>query len=172
MRRVIILLASAVLLIQSFSVFAQDQKKESLVTDGLYVRETIPQRIPVPYPFLREADMMWTKRIWRIIDLREKLNHPLYYPTTRLQDRVSLVQRLVDAIKYNEISAYDPSVDDEFTTLMSYDQIINNFGAADKEVTELQPGLLRVHLAGKKLKKFGLKKSGFSISSIPQCRLE
>lgn len=139
MRRVAILLTGAALFILSFSVSAQDQKKESLVMDDLYVRETIPQRLPVPYPHLREADMMWTKRVWRIIDLREKMNHPLYYPTTRMQDRISLVQRLVDAIKYNEITAYDPIPDDEFTTLLSYDQIVKNFGAEDQTKTQPNP---------------------------------
>lgn len=134
MRRVVILLTGAAFMFQSFSVSAQeDKKKESLVTDGIYVREAVPQRIPVPYPHLREADMMWTKRIWRIIDLREKINFPLYYPINRMQDRISLVQRLVDAIKYNEISAYDPSGDDdEFTTLLSYNQLLANFGALDQ----------------------------------------
>ena len=136
MRRVTILLTGAALLFTSFSISAQDQKKESLVTDGIYVRESIPQRIPIPYPYLREADMMYTKRVWRIIDLREKINHPLYYPTQRMQDRISLVQRLVDAIKYNEISAYDPAVDDEFTTLLSYDQVLQNFDALDKTKTQ------------------------------------
>ena len=87
----------------------------------------------------READMLWTKKVWRIIDLREKMNHPLYYPTNRMQDRISLVQRLVDAIKYNEISAYDPIPDDEFTTLLSYDQIIKNFGAEDQTKTQPNP---------------------------------
>jgi gliding motility associated protien GldN len=139
MRRVTILLSSAVLLFTSFSTSAQDQKKESLVLDGIYVRETIPQRIPVPYPHVREADMLWTKKIWRIIDLREKINHPLYYPTIRMQDRISLIQRLVDAIKYNEISAYDPIIDDEFTTLLSYNQVIKNFGAEDVTKTTPNP---------------------------------
>jgi len=137
MKRVTILFAGAVLLFTSLNISAQDQKKESLVMDGIYLRETIPQRIPIPYPHVRESDMIWTKRIWRILDLKEKMNHPLYYPTARMQDRTSLVQRLVDAIKYNEISAYDPIPDDEFTTLLSYDQIIKNFGAED--VTKTQP---------------------------------
>jgi len=139
MRRVTILLTGAVLLFTSYSISAQDQKKESLVMDGVYTRETIPQRIPIPYPHIREADMLWTKRIWRIIDLREKMNHPLYYPTNRMQDRISLVQRLVDAIKYNEISAYDPIPDDEFTTLLSYSQVIKNFGAEDQTKTQPNP---------------------------------
>jgi gliding motility associated protien GldN len=136
MRRVTILLTGAAIFFTSLSIYAQDQKKESLVTDGIYVRESIPQRIPIPYPYIREADMMFTKRIWRIIDLREKINHPLYYPTQRMQDRTSLVQRLVDAIKYNEISAYDPAVDDEFTTLLSYNQVLQNFDALDKTKTQ------------------------------------
>lgn len=136
MRKVLILLAGAVLIFQSISISAQDQKKESLVLDGIYVREAVPQRIPVPYPHLREADMMYTKRVWRIIDLREKINYPLYYPTQRMQDRASFVQRLVDAIKYNEISAYDPQPDDEFTTLLSYNQVLNNLDALDKTKTQ------------------------------------
>lgn len=136
MRRVLILLTGAVLLFQSTSISAQDQKKESLVLDGIYVREAVPQRVPVPYPYLREADMMYTKRVWRIIDLREKINYPLYYPISRMQDRISFLQRLVDAIKYNEISAYDPIADDEFTTLLSYNQVLSNMDALDKTKTQ------------------------------------
>jgi gliding motility associated protien GldN len=134
-----ILFGSLFLFTNSFTSFAQSAGKEPLVLDGIYERETIPQRIPIPYPHLRESDMMWTKRVWRIIDLREKMNHPLYYPTVRMHDRISLVQRLFDAIKYNEINAYDPVVDDEFSTLLSYDQVVRNFGALDEEVVRQLP---------------------------------
>lgn len=112
---------------------------EPLVPDGVYIRETMPQRIPIPYPHLREADMMWTKRVWRTIDLREKMNHPLYYPTREMFDRKSLVQRLVEAIKFNEINAYDPDIDDEFSTLISYNQILQKLGAVDEERTQFNP---------------------------------
>lgn len=50
------------------------------VLDGVYVQEHIPTKKVVPYEFVREADVVWSKRVWRIIDLREKFNHPLYYP--------------------------------------------------------------------------------------------
>ena len=30
----------------------------------------IGARKPIPYPHVREADVMWSKRIWRTIDLR------------------------------------------------------------------------------------------------------
>jgi gliding motility associated protien GldN len=34
----------------------------------------------IPYEYVREADVIWSKRVWQYIDLREKINHNLYYP--------------------------------------------------------------------------------------------
>jgi hypothetical protein len=45
---------------------------ESSVLDGVYIQEHIPTKRVVSYVHLREADVMWSKRIWRVIDLREK----------------------------------------------------------------------------------------------------
>lgn len=131
-----IILFSVVILLTSFASNAQD-RKESLERDGFYTRETTPARVPIPYQFVRESDVLWSKRVWRIIDLRQKMNYPLYYPTELMQDRESLVQRLVRAIKYNEINAYDPIEDDEFTTRLSYEQVVKQLGAEDKEQTQL-----------------------------------
>lgn len=140
MRKIVFLLLSGSLLLTfSLSSFAQREVNEPLVNDGVYEKETIKQRIPIPYPHLREADMMWTRRMWRILDLRERMNHPLYFPTSRMFDRSSLVQRLMDAIKYNEINAYDPDVDDEFSSLISYDQILTKLEAKDSERPDISP---------------------------------
>ena len=49
---------------------------------------------PSSYSYVREADMMWSKHIWRAIDLREKINLPLYYPLNELPERSSLFRPL------------------------------------------------------------------------------
>ncbi|MGE0078501.1 MAG: gliding motility protein GldN [Bacteroidales bacterium] len=131
MKKLSIVVSGIALFASSFYAPAQD-RKESLVNDGFYTRETIPARQPIPYPYVREADVMFSKRVWRIIDLRQKMNFPLYYPTQVLLDRESFVQRLVRAIKYNEITAYENDLDGEFTTRLSYDQVLKNMDALDK----------------------------------------
>jgi gliding motility associated protien GldN len=140
MKRIVVFFVCSLAFVSlTLSSSAQSEMKEPLVNDGIYERETIKQRIPVPYPHLREADMIWTKRVWRIVDLRQRMNHPLYFPTTRMHDRSSLVQRLIDAIKYNEINAYDADVDDEFSALISYDQILAKLEANDRERADVSP---------------------------------
>lgn len=64
---------------------------------GIYDEEHIPAREPIPYYHLREANVMWKKRIWRIIDMREKINHPLYFPISPIEDRMSLTSLILKA---------------------------------------------------------------------------
>ncbi|MGL4363678.1 MAG: gliding motility protein GldN [Bacteroidales bacterium] len=107
--------------------------KKNLAVDGLFKKQTIVTRQPLSYPRIREADIIWQKRIWRVIDLREKINHPLYYPTDELTLRKSLIQTLVEAVRNGEIRAFDPDEDDEFTTLVSPQDLSKRFDATDKQ---------------------------------------
>jgi gliding motility associated protien GldN len=50
------------------------------VIDGVYIKTNVPTKRMIPYEHVREADVIWETRVWRSIDLREKINHPLYYP--------------------------------------------------------------------------------------------
>lgn len=75
------------ILIFSLSTFAQEinggpinSRTKTGVIDGVYLKSNIPTKRLIPYVSVREADVMWEKRVWRAIDLREKINIPLYYP--------------------------------------------------------------------------------------------
>jgi gliding motility associated protien GldN len=100
------------------------------VLDGVYVRENNPARRVIPYPYLREADVMWSKKIWRHIDLNEKINAPLRYPkTAETKDRKNLIGVLMDAVKEGSLTAYDAQ-DDEFTLPMTAAEF-SKVGGAD-----------------------------------------
>ena len=88
--------------------------------DELYPKENAPNKKTVSYAALREADVMWSKLVWRVIDLREKMNLPLYYPDAEILGRKSLFDVIKDAAMppgggAPKIICFDnPATDDQF----------------------------------------------------------
>ena len=50
------------------------------IPGGSWIQENIPTKRLIPYAYVSERDVLWSNRVWRAIDLREKINQPLYYP--------------------------------------------------------------------------------------------
>jgi gliding motility associated protien GldN len=91
------------------SVSADAQYK---ILDKPWVKENTPTRRVVPYTHVREADVMWHRRVWRTIDLREKINHPLYFPIQDIADRKSLFTVIKEGVLEGTITAYDEQSDE------------------------------------------------------------
>jgi len=127
--RIIVLVS--VLASLSVNLSAQDNK----ILDKPWIKENTPTRRVVPYTHVREADVMWHRRIWREIDLREKINHPLYYPTTKIDDRKSLFDVIADAVRNDELDAYDPQ-DDEFKVRLTASEAEGMMGDSITILTE------------------------------------
>ncbi len=102
--------------------------------DLIYKKEHIFNKKPIEYPHVREADIMWSKVVWRIIDLREKMNQPLYFPTKSIGDRTNLIDLLLLSIKEGGLQAYSAPIDDpnEFKEPISYEQVMANFDVKDR----------------------------------------
>jgi len=109
-------------LVLMFAVMSIGTVSAQNVLDGVYVKEHYPTRKVIPHTHLREADVMWSKRIWRKLDLREKINEPLYFPIDRIKDRRSLTQVIMEAVKEGSLTAYSAS-DDEFTLTLTKAEI-------------------------------------------------
>lgn len=123
MRRSILILTA----ILALGVFAPAKAQD--VLDGIFQPEHTLERRVIPYSPLREADVMWLKRAWRRIDLREKSNHVFYFPEKPAQGRMSLFDVIKDAILNNgTLTAYDPGPfndDDQFTKRFTTQEVEN-----------------------------------------------
>ncbi|MEI6275019.1 MAG: gliding motility protein GldN [Prolixibacteraceae bacterium] len=104
--------------------------------NGAYEKITTIERKPAFLPGVREADVIWSKTVWRLVDMREKMNQQFYFPTREIQGRYNLINLLLKGIKDNTITAFDapPLDDNEFATPISYDQVKAQFGATSKTV--------------------------------------
>lgn len=79
---------------------------------------------PLPYGYIDDRDMLWSKVVWEYIDLNERLNLPYYYPiheASTSKNRKSLYQTLLDDIVEGELTEiYDDSY---FTTKLTKEEI-------------------------------------------------
>jgi len=85
---------------------------EAQVKDDIVDRTLLTERKVLAYPPLREADIFWEKRIWRVVDFREKMNQPFTYP----QSPFFLL--LTDAAVQGQVELYSAE-DDKFTYPLS-----------------------------------------------------
>jgi len=109
--------------------FSNTNHSHAQIVDGAYKRTNIYQKKPMPLPSVREADVFWSKKLWRVIDLREKMNLTYYYPTVETETRKNLISVLLEGIENGQITPYDARVESEFKTPMTFEQVKEAFGA-------------------------------------------
>ena len=79
---------------------------------------------PLPYGYVDDRDILWSKVVWEFIDLNQKINLPYYFPidTANISsDRRSLFDTLIKGIKQGKIKeAYSDSF---FTSKITQNEI-------------------------------------------------
>ncbi len=79
---------------------------------------------PLPYGYISDRDVLWSKVVWEYVDLNQKINLPYYYPidtTNAGATRRSLFDTLLKGIKDGEIT--EVYSDSYFTTKITMDEI-------------------------------------------------
>ena len=70
--------------------------------------KVVEDQSPIAYGYIDDRDVLWSKTIWEIIDLNERINFPYYYPTINngllSNNRKSLFRILYDNIASGEIT--------------------------------------------------------------------
>ena len=120
MKRIILILT---ILLSTAPLFAQ-----GVYDDFIYTRQAVTERKVVDWPYLREADVLWAKRVWRIVDTRQKQNQPMKWPKNPLK----II--LYNAILSEKLTAYK---NDSLTSILSPTEF-KNFMAEKKPVTRFK----------------------------------
>ena len=115
------------------------------VLDGAYIKELNLTKRVIPYPHLREADVMYVTRIWQKMDLKQKINQPFYYPVQPIKDRKSLFDVIRQGLLADDptLIAYDPGPnndDDEFRIEFSRDEIYDILNPIDSSMKQNEYG--------------------------------
>lgn len=87
---------------------------------------------PLAYGFVDDRDVMWSKTIWEIIDLDERVNFPYYYPTDTLNlgpERRSLFDVLKKNLSNSNIKEVYKSA--YFQEKLTYEEIQERLIAVD-----------------------------------------
>lgn len=99
---------------------------------------------PLPYGYIDDRDILWSKVVWEFVDLNEKINMPFYYPvdTSNISsNRRSLFDTLLRGIKNGEIiDVYDDSYFEDKLTMRDIQARLSRVDTSDAGIERLNAG--------------------------------
>ncbi len=101
------------------------QSRKSLRNDNAIERNLVKERIPLTYEHIREDDAVYRQRVWREIDVHEKMNLPFMYKADDDNGNQRFINILLTSVKSGELTAFSP-MDDRFTTPITIKEIAEN----------------------------------------------
>jgi len=130
-----VLLIGALALLPA-SILAQanilNAKKPQEIGFKTEAQKALDNDTPLAYGYVDDRDILWSKTVWETIDLDERVNFPLYYPTDTIDigaDRRSLYDVLIKNVRNGKLD--EVYVDSYFTEKRSYEDLLGTLKAID-----------------------------------------
>jgi gliding motility associated protien GldN len=140
---------------------AQGSETSSLTPlDDITERTVVANHRTLAYQPIREADIMWEKRIWRLVDVREKMNQSFTAPES------PLFKIIFEAALAAELPVYSTE-NDRFTTRLDIEQIKSKLFKTDTILTidiDTEMEIVKVvqnEISWEDVKRFRIKESWF-----------
>lgn len=128
--------------------------------DGVVEKKLISERPVLAYDPIREADIFWERRVWRVIDVREKVNLTFTYPENPFFKIIN------DSAIKGDINAYSTE-DDKFTKLLTKEEVatmgasVDTIVTFDPETYEEKRQIVRNEINWENVKQFRVKEVWF-----------
>ena len=100
---------------------------------------------PLPYGYVDDRDILWSKIVWETIDLNQKINLPFYFPTDTtavLSNRRSLFDSLMKGIKRGDIK--DVYNDSNLLTKMTQEELSDKLSARVENGLDEETGKVNI----------------------------
>lgn len=104
---------------------ASEEEEDSGYLDDVVDRTMVKEQRILDYQPIREADVVWEKRIWRVVDVREKMNLPFIYPVR------SFFAILVQAIENGDVKIFK---EDDFKKFVTGEELDRKLHRVDTVV--------------------------------------
>ena len=141
--------------------------------DGIVQRKLILEKQLLPWEPIREADILWSKRLWRVIDVREKINLPFIFP------EMPFFTVLMNGIQKDTVIKAYKADNDKFHYKISSEELKNILSKADT-ITQIDPTtyetkykVVRNDINPEDIKRYRLKEDWYfdRQQSVLKCRI-
>jgi gliding motility associated protien GldN len=137
--------------------------RKSLRNDNAYDKSSVSARTPLVYEHLRADDALFAEKVWRELDLREKMNQPFRYQAESDNGSQMFIDMLLKAVNSGEVTAFQ---DDRFSIPLPISEIQQQtMGTADTTpVYDLKDMT--------KIVKYKVTRASFDAKSVTKLRLK
>ncbi|MFZ9388901.1 MAG: gliding motility protein GldN [Chitinophagaceae bacterium] len=137
--------------------------KKSLRNENAFDKSSLTQRTPLPYEHLRWDDALFAEKVWRELDLREKMNKIFQYETTDDNGSQIFMDILLKAVNSGEVTAF---ADERFTTPMSLSELQQLTTGSNDTVPQVDPN------DPNKILSYVVTRASFDPKSVMKIRLK
>lgn len=137
--------------------------KKSLRNENAFDKASLTQRTPLPYEHLRWDDALFAEKVWRELDLREKMNKVFQYEAEDDNGSQIFMNILLKAVNSGEVTAF---ADERFTTPMGLTEIQQLTTGVNDTVAQVDPSDPTL------IKSYVVTRASFDPKSVMKLRIK